>query len=364
MVKICNNCSAESPDIATVCYNCGKNNFSNNQNTQTDNNKPVQTTNVEKTYPTQQTTYPIEQPKNNKKTIIALVAVLVAIGLVATAFFVLYTDTNSTEKTDEFFANAEKVSGAPSMSLESLASGNLQTLPDEGYGAKYYMYYNGEKIGETKQKNDGIESYNGIDCQKIIGTTDVELSIMGSEMAFTMEYAYYIDNDNYPVHMDMGYKYTKPEQLAGMDLDSDMDWDKNSGEVTMSIAGMTYTYTLPTEYWGLLSPETLNIGYAKSFNYTMDMAGQNADISTTITVEKQEDVTVPAGTFKDCYLVNIEQTQSSATSTYDLGSTTSNMKFWITETGEVPKIETASGVATGLDSFSMTQELEGYYKIN
>lgn len=366
MEKICKNCGKESPEQATVCYYCGKNDFSNDQPMQP-NTFQSQTQPMEQTYTTQSPIYP-EKPKDNKKILIAIVAVIVVIGLIATAFFVLFTEKTATEEVDDFFAGAVKVTGAPTMSLESIASGNLQTVPAEGYGAKYYMYYNGEKVGETKQINKGTETYNGISCQKIIGTSDTAMEIMEYEMEFTMDYIYYINNNNnFPVHMDLDYKYTKPAELAGMTMSADIDWDKDTGEVTMAMGGMagmgdtTYTYTLPTEYWGLLSSTgDLIVGYTKSMDYTMDMGGTVADISMTISVEKQEDVAVPAGTFEDCYVVSIEQEQTIPGSS----STTTNMKFWISPNGEVPKVETSSGAATGMSSFSMTQELEGYYKTN
>ena len=235
------------------------------------------------------------------------------------------------------------------------------------------MYYDGDKIGEVKQINKGTETYNGISCQKIIGATDTTMEIMSYEVEFIMEYIYYLNNNNnFPVHMDLNYNYTKPAELAGMKMSADIDWDKDTGEVTMSMGGMTgmggdtsITYTLPTEYWGLLSSYSdLTVGYSKNMDYAMESQGMVTDISMTISVEKQEDVTVPAGTFKDCYVVNIQQEQSTQSGYADSQSSTTNMKYWISSTGEVPKVETSSAEMTGMASLSMTQELEGYYKIN
>ena len=80
--------------------------------------------------------------------------------------------------------------------------------------------------------------------------------------------------------------------------------------------------------------------------------GEDSDVSLTFTVTDKEDVSVPAGTFQGCYVINIDQ-DFTDTNTDQVSEF--NMKIWISENGIVPKSETTTS------GFDMTQKLEGYY---
>ena len=126
-----------------------------------------------------------------------------------------------------------KSSGGPTVSLQSLGSGNFQTIPENQHLAKYYMYYGGEKIGETIEVNTGLTTYNGISCYKILGETDIEISLMGTSTAFTIDYIYYVKaDDKMPIHLSITYDYTKPEELKTFDMTSTVSWDQEEGEIT------------------------------------------------------------------------------------------------------------------------------------
>jgi len=215
------------------------------------------------------------------------------------------------------------------------------------------MYYNGEKIGETVEANAGVTTYNGINCYKILGRSDIEMSVMGTTTSFTIDYTYYInENTNLPVYMNIDYDLSESQ---GGKMSSTISWNQNTGEIKMTIpvSSQEITLNFPTEYWGLLSSvDDLYVGYSKEFDYTMTNEGTTTGISMNISVTSQTDVTVLAGTFEDCYVLEFAQIESNS---YSSNQPSVFMKVWISEDGVVPKVE-----STVLGMY-ITQELEGYY---
>ena len=300
--------------------------------------------------------YIAEKQAKKTKPIIAIVAIAIAAIVVATAFFVLFTGEKDEEKSelDRLLDSITgKIKGGPTVSLQSLGSGNFQSIPADGCIAKYYMYYNGEKIGETVEANAGVTTYNGINCYKILGRSDIEMSVMGTTTAFTIDYAYYInENTNIPVYMDIDYDLSGSQ---GGKMSSTISWNQNTGEIKMTIpvSAQEITLNFPTEYWGLLSSvDDLYVGYSKEFDYTMTNEGTTTGISMNISVTSQTDVTVLAETFEDCYVLEFAQIESNY---YSSNQPSVFMKVWISEDGVVPKVE-----STVLGMY-ITQELEGYY---
>ena len=296
--------------------------------------------------------------KQSKKTkpIIAIVAIAIAAIVVATAFFVLFTGEKDEEKSelDRLLDSITgKIEGGPTVSLQSLGSGNFQSIPADGCIAKYYMYYNGEKIGETVEANAGVTTYNGINCYKILGRSDITLTFMETTTSFTIDYTYYInENTNLPVYMNIDYDLSESQ---GGKMSSTISWNQNTGEIKMTIpvSAQEITLNFPTEYWGLLSSvDDLYVGYSKEFDYTMTNEGTTTGISMNISVTSQTDVTVLAGTFEDCYVLEFVQIESNS---YSSNQPSVFMKVWISEDGVVPKVE-----STVLGMY-ITQELEGYY---
>ena len=242
MSKDCLKCGATNDENSMFCINCG-NKF---ETTTPESQNPI-------------TIYP-EKPKNKKKMITASVAILIAISLIIAGFFVLFIGEEQTQKDelDSLIGNITgEIEGGPTVSLQSMASGSFQTVPAEGCIAKYYLYYDDEKIGESVQANTGKTTYKGINCYRILGRTDIEITIMGFEMAFIMDYTYYInEGNNLPVAMTLDYEYTKPAQIKGMTMTSQFNWDQSTGEIIMSMSDplsgedVSLTMMLPEEYWG------------------------------------------------------------------------------------------------------------------
>lgn len=350
MGKNCQNCGIANADDNIFCINCGE------------KLSPGSTE-------VKSITEPIAEPyasvpplppseiKSKKKPMIIAVTIIVAILLVTATFFLFFYKENITSKVNTFFETAQKVSGGPAVSLQSLASGNVNSAPASGHGAKYYMYLDGKKIGESKEINDGETTYNGINCYKILGTSNLELTVTNTLIEATVEYASYVNkNDKTPIHMDFTYKYTKPQTIEMPML---IDFDRNAGTITTSISNQNMILNMPKEYWGMISSvNDLYVGFSKDFDCTMTAQGNNINVNYNITVLRQEDVTVLAGTFEDCYLVEFKVTYGSFT----MSSSNMNMKIWISQDGVMPKAEITSGIITGSSSSKITQELEGYYQ--
>ena len=351
MRKNCQKCGMTNADDAIFCTNCSE---KISPSTLLEKQEPESTTvkSITEPYTDTPSLYP-KETKSKKELIIVAVAIIVAIVLITAAFFVLFAKEDATSKINTFFENAKKVSGGPTVNLQSLASGNVYSTPASGYGTKYYMYYNGEKIGETREINDGETTYNGISCYKILATSNVEMSVNSVTTAFTMEYTSYVNkNDNAPIHMDINYKYTKPQT---MEMSMSIDFDRDNGRITTSISNQNMILNIPKEYWGMISSvDDLYVGFSKDFDCTMTTQGTNINVNYNITVTEQEDVTVPARTFEDCYVIEFKITYGS----YTMSSSNMNMKIWISPNGVFPKSEVTTGtVVTGI-----IQELEGYYQ--
>jgi len=352
MPKNCLKCGAYNEENSMFCSNCG-----NKLETTT-----LDTQNKVTIYP--------EKTKNKKKMIIATVSIVIAISLITMGFLILFMGEEQTEKDelDYLIENITgKIEGGPAVSLQSMAGGNFQTVPSEGCIAKYYVYYDGEKIGETIQANSGKTIYDGTNCYKILGRTNIDMIIMSSEIAFVMEYTYYVDEDNsLPVAMILEYEYTKPSQIKGMSMTSQLNWDQSTGEITMTMnnplggESISTSMMLPEEYWGLLKTyDSLYVGYSKEINYSMSYMGETADIIMTLDVTAIEDITTIGGTFEDCYAIELQQQVSSGSLSNPVNS---YMKFWVSEEGVTPKAETTmESLGIGTNGFSMIQELEGYY---
>jgi hypothetical protein len=294
-----------------------------------------------------------EKKSKKNKMIIAALAIAIAAAVIGAAVFVIFTGENKEESELDQLLNSHtsKIEGGPTVNMQSLGSGNFQSIPDENCIAKYYLYYQGEKVGEIAEANTGKTTYNGINCHRIIGRSTTSLNYMEYEIAFTMDYTYYINaNNNIPVYMKADYAYSKPQKI---EASSTISWNQNTGEIktTIPITNKEITMVFPTEYWGMIdSLDDLYVGYSNTVYYTMQSEGIDTDMKMTISVTDQEDVTVPAGTFEDCYVIQFVQSEKNS-----YFGQTASIKIWISPEGVVPKANTNTG---GLD---LTQKLEGYY---
>ena len=378
MYKNCPKCGMKNDEDAPFCTNCGARfvesiaEFRTSVEVDKNNNFEQQSPNIDEKNVNFENSYndglksdfqvygepSPHMPKKSKSTkpIIAIIAIVIVAMLVGVAFFVFFAEEKD-EKDGSDLDNilnsiTGKIEGGPTVSMQSLGSGSFQSTPDEGCVAKYYLYSGGEKVGEAVEANTGQTTYNGINCHKILGRSTVNLDYMNTDIAFTMDYTYYINaNNNVAVYMDISYEYTKPQEATAS---STISWNQNTGEIKMDLPGTAQDTDMdfPTEYWGMLSSlDALYVGYSEQIDYTMTTDGDTTPMEMSIDVKSQEDVTVPAGTFENCY--RIEFSQVDSTSIYS--TPTTFLKIWISEDGFAPKVVTTS---LGLD---LTQELEGYY---
>jgi len=387
MLKICPKCGMKNDENVAFCTNCGNRlaetleEFRSSFETEKRDNfkqqdsgsykEPAYFNEPRQTEPTPQ--YPVygqpspympeKKSKKNRMILPILSIIIIAIIVVAAVFFVFFTgEKNNEEENNELDqilnTHTNKIEGGPSVSLKSLGSGNLKITPASDCVAKYNMYYLGDKIGESVEANAGITTYNGKSCYKILGRSDVELSVSGKTVAFTVDSIYYVEVDNnMPVYMSIVYDYTQPEELKSYDMTVDITWNQQTGEITSTSSVMgqkgTAVAYLPLENWGIISSlSDLYVGYSKEFDYTMSTQGVTGAVHMTVNVLNNEGVTVPAGTFENCYVLEIDQDLSDLNVA---GISSANIKIWISEDGVVPK---ASSTMSGLQ---ITQELEGYY---
>jgi hypothetical protein len=109
---------------------------------------------------------------------------------------------------------------------------------------------------------------------------------------------------------------------------------------------------VPDDFWTTTNLEdNLYVGYTGEVSYTTSVSGYDTDVTMEISVIGQEDVTVAKGTFEDCYIVKINQTSGSIT-------TTSYM--WIDENNVCPKMQISNSEAF-LGYGDIVIELEEYY---
>jgi len=383
MYRYCIKCGCKCYENSKFCTSCGAEFVQNNNytNPETNNNyndfeqqvsDPYKKQSIGSTYyqPAGDplTTCP-GMPEKKKKPIIAAIAIATAAILIIAGLYVVFVGFENDKKNelDILIGSAtSKVEGGPSASLQSLAGGSFQSIPEEGHVAKYYLYNDGSKIGETTEGTVGTEVYQGISCYKIIGRSNMDFSYAGQTIAFQTDYTYYVDvNTNNPVYMIMKYDYSKPEQLKGSEMTVSLSWDQDTGKITStaSVLGqsVTSTLTFPTEYWGMFSSvDDLYVGFSKEFDYTLSVSGAgtslDADMVMNISVTGQEDVTVPSGTYENCYVLEMKQTQSSE---YSYGIIDVNIKIWISEDGVVAQAD-ASLSSAGMP-IEITAKLEGYY---
>jgi len=110
------------------------------------------------------------------------------------------------------------------------------------------------------------------------------------------------------------------------------------------LVGITAEMTLwlPPERWG-----SIGTGYSEQFTHHMHLVGVPR-MTVRMTVIGSEDVMVPSGTHRDCFVVSGTQP--------DMGL---EMTLWVTEQGLVPRAEITMDVR-GIDPVTLTLKLEQY----
>ena len=356
MSKYCPICGMENLKEAGFCSNCGAN-FG--MNTQT-NNAPFQpeTNNgMMSQYYGQTQQYTPQKSPNKIKPIIAIVA---AIAIAAILIVVLMSGGIFDKAFEsEQDINKISVSGGPSANLESMVTGgNALTTPAIGHTAVYGYYASGYKIGDISFTAAGEETYNGEQCYRVYGDGYLNFDAYGQSIGTNFDLDAYITKaDSILAHSTYNFNFYEP---YSMDMEMTMDVDKDNGEIRMSVYN-TYTGSVSTvievsdEYWDIsLIEDNLYVGYTDEITYTTSMSGVETEISLKISVVNQEDITVPKGTFENCYSVKIEQTES-------LTSTTTYSMLWIDENNVCPKMKFGDGTSSLGYEGDMTIELEEYY---
>ena len=102
------------------------------------------------------------------------------------------------------------------------------------------------------------------------------------------------------------------------------------------------TFLLLPERWG-----GIDIGYSEQFT-SMISYGGIAEVTVEMTAIGKEDVVVPSGTYKNCFVVNGTQSEMEL-----------EMTLWVTEQGIVPQAEVTMAVR-GVDHLTLTMKLEHY----
>lgn len=317
-------------------------------------------------YPQQQD-YCNQRKPSKLKPILAVIGTIAIVGMViAILLFVPFNSNNTTP-------NIGYTTVGPKVSLQSLANGNTLVIPEVGFTGVYGYYTEGNKIGEISFTSEGYKIYNDEQCIKVVGDGYFDFSSTSQEASVNYGYNAYVANDDYNLkYLNMVLTYEFPEGLDfDMDLDTDvtMEFDEDKGEITSSYtangADNSIVMKMSDEYWELSDMFTnLYVGYKNEFLYTIQIPPSSietmeysSEVTIKFEVTGQEDVTVPAGKFKDCYIVEYRQEY--------YGSFSTSSTVWVNENGIVPKMELAGSTSmTGTDTQSgtMVLQLESYSK--
>jgi len=373
MYRYCSKCGCKCLENTKFCTSCGVElvQYSASTTPETVNNyndfeqqvsdtyeQPQPQQAVTPQYYPQQQDYSYQQKPSKLKPILAVIGAIAIVGMViAILLFVPFNSNTSTP-------NIEYITVGPKVSLQSLANGNTLVIPEVGFTGVYGYYTNGKKIGEISFTSEGYKIYDNEQCIKVVGDGYFDFSSTGQETSVNYEYNAYVANDDYNLkYLNMVLTYEFPEDFDfGWDMNTEltMEFDEDAGEITSSYAtngaDNSMVMKMSDEYWELSDMFTnLYVGYKKEFSYTMDYMGTSSEMTIKFEVTGQEDVTVSAGKFKDCYIVEYGQEY--------YGSFSTSSTVWVNENGIVPKMELAGSTSmtdTDTQSGTMVLQLESY----
>lgn len=242
-----------------------------------------------------------------------------------------------------------EVSGGPTTNVQSLTSGQAMAFPQEkGLSAGYGYYLGGSRVGGTTITFVEETNYQGTASRNLEGSFNSELSMQETSVKFSGDMEMYIEKDSgRPEHLSYAFHYTEPSQG---DLNMDFTWYENQSKMVTKLSGMgmseTVTASFPPKYWNDITFEELHVGYSKQITYEVE----GESVSLSIDVIEHKDVTVPKGTYENCYLVSISQT--------GLNQSNQEIEYWINEEGVVPKMSFNQTIGT--TSFTLVTKLEHY----
>ena len=352
-MKYCPECGIDNIDNAAFCKGCGIK-IADNIVT---NNQPMNEVTNENTMPQyygQPYQYPPQPTSRNVKPIIAIATVGIAAIVILAVLFMSGVFTGGLSNPT---VNIIPASDGPTGSLQSIATGsNVLTTPKSGYTAAYGYYMSGAKIGSISFANTGQEYYQGELCNKIDGSGTFDFGSYGGdsiEMSFDIS-GYETVSDSTLLYYD--YDFNIDYSTYNVDMEGTVNIDRENGEITSTVySSMTGSIEtvmeVSDEYWTITNiQDNLYVGYSSEVTYTASVYEIDTDVTISISVIGQEDVTVTRGTYEDCYKVKIEQTSSGVT-------TTSYM--WLNEYNVCPKMQISNSVAA-LGYGDFTIELEEY----
>ena len=354
MIKYCPECGVRNPEEARFCSSCcAKLNITNEQN-----NTHVQQKNNEGMMPQyyiKNQQYSISKKAYSKYKIFTVISVIGVTAIVIGALFI--TGYFNFEEINEPYINKIHVKGGPRANIESIVSGgNALTTPEDGHTALYGYYMSGSKIGEISFTSIGKQIYSGSQCDKITGDGNFNFNMYGQliEADFDID-AYISESDGILAYCKYSFDFFKP---YNMDMDMILDINKDEGEITVTvdsslIDSSSTVIKTSEEYWDCtILKDDLYVGYVKEVNYSMNVLGIDTKVSLKISVIGMEDVNVKKGTFKDCYVLQIDQQQAYSTATSIL---------WIDKDGICPKMQLGNSGSSTISYEGMTIELEEYY---
>jgi len=223
---------------------------------------------------------------------------------------------------------------AVGQSLTYQISGSYQVMGQSGSITGAISYSVPEKV-----------TYQGVQCFKM--TLSYNVTIMG--VSTNMSGYMYVDEDYRPRYANMTMGTVMGE------IQMTMDYNYETGKLTITYDGTSTQTDIPDDalnqqYLNTFLGEDLYIGWSKEFSYVYE----NNSYIIRCTVENEELVTVPAGTFR-CYEIAASMEQMENVQISMTVYTNAQMTLMPKMTMDMQM--TALGQTA---SISMTMELESY----
>lgn len=166
-----------------------------------------------------------------------------------------------------------------------------QSLTYQILGTYQAMGQSGSITGAMSYSVPEMVTYQGVQCFK--ATLSYNLTMMG--VSTNMSGYIYVDEDYRPRYASM------TTEAMGFEMQMAMDYNYETGKLTITYDGTSTQTDIPDDafnqqYFNTFLGEDLYIGWSKEFSYVYE----NSSYTIRCTVEDEELVTVPAGTFR-CY---------------------------------------------------------------
>jgi len=192
------------------------------------------------------------------------------------------------------------------------------------HSATYGYYFQESRVGELQFASVGSRTY------QFEGEFNIDITIGEVGASFDVEVGDF--RNSVPRSMSFGRSYKDSSLPFPTAVDAAIFVD-----LTTEMALL-----LPPEHWG-----GIDVGYSEQFT-SMTPLGGVAEVTVEMTAIGKEDVLVPSGTYKNCFVVNGTQPEMGL-----------EMTLWVTEQGVVPQAEVTMAVR-GIGPLTLTMKLEHY----